>query len=83
MKNFRKKPIVIQAVQITDATFDDNHPNPTHIPGLIYDPRQRCVFIYTLEGRMRGDLGDWIIHGVKGELYPCKPDVFAATYEEA
>lgn len=38
--------------------------------------------IETLEGVMRCDVGDWLICGVKGELYPCKPDVFAATYEE-
>src|SRR5690606_17629678 len=40
-------------------------------------------FIGTLEGRMRVDIGDWIIKGVKGELYPCKPDIFDATYEDA
>lgn len=39
--------------------------------------------IRTLEGVMKADLGDWIICGVKGEFYPCKPDVFAATYEAA
>jgi len=38
--------------------------------------------IVTLEGEMRADLGDWIIKGVKGEFYPCKPDIFEATYEE-
>ena len=83
MAKYRKKPVVIEAVQITDATFDDPHPNPGHIAGVIYDPVKRCVFIDTLEGQHRGDLGDWIITGVKGELYPCKPDIFAATYEPA
>lgn len=83
MKKFRKKPVVIEAVQITDATFDAPHPNDEHIPGVLYDPVARCVFIDTTEGRMRGDLGDWIIKGVKGELYPCKPDIFAATYVPA
>lgn len=38
--------------------------------------------IETLEGTMKADKGDWIIKGVKGELYPCKPDVFAMTYEK-
>lgn len=42
-----------------------------------------ALLIGTLEGAMRADPGDWIICGVKGELYPCKPDVFAATYEPA
>jgi hypothetical protein len=78
---FRKKPVEIEAVQITDSTFDAPHPNEEHIPGVVYDPRSRCAFIKTLEGTMRADMGDWIIRGVKGELYPCKPDIFAATYE--
>jgi len=78
---FRKKPVVVDAVQITDATFDAPHPNPEHLPSVIYDPVRRCAFIPTLEGVMRGDIGDWIIRGVRGEYYPCKPDIFAATYE--
>jgi hypothetical protein len=40
-----------------------------------------CLYIETLEGRMRADLGDYVIRGVKGEFYPCKPDIFEATYE--
>lgn len=40
-----------------------------------------AVVIETLEGTMRADPGDWIITGVKGEVYPCKPDIFEATYE--
>lgn len=44
-----------------------------------YDPEH--LTISTLEGRMRADLGDWIIRGVAGEFYPCKPDIFEATYE--
>ncbi len=82
MPRFRKKPVEIEAVQITDATFDAPHPNPEHIQGVIYDPQARCVRIRTLEGEMCGFVGDWIIRGVKGELYPCKPDIFAATYDE-
>ena len=42
-----------------------------------------CLEIGTLEGVMRAQPGDWIIRGVKGEIYPCKPDIFAATYEIA
>ncbi len=41
----------------------------------------RIAVIETLEGTMRAEIGDWIIRGVKGELYPCKPDIFTATYE--
>lgn len=80
---FRKKPVVIDAVQVTNDTFDAPHPNPEYIAGLVYDPLNRCVFIKTLEGTMCASLGDWIITGVKGEHYPCKPDIFEATYEPA
>ncbi len=48
------------------------------IPG--YDPAQ--LMISTLEGDHRAQPGDWIIRGIKGELYPCKPDIFAATYDK-
>ncbi len=81
MQQFRKKPVVIAAVQITDATFDAPHPNEEHIIGVVYDPVRRLVEIPTLAGVMTGQIGDWIIRGVKGEYYPCEPDVFAATYE--
>lgn len=80
---YRKKPIVIEAVQITDATFDDDHPNPEHIPGVIYDPVKRQAIVNTLEGVMVGCLGDWLITGINGEIYPCKDDIFKATYESA
>jgi hypothetical protein len=83
MPKFRKKPVVIEAVQITDETLDGPHPNPEHIIGVVYDPVERNVRIPTLEGVMIGGIGDWIITGVKGERYPCKPDIFEATYEPA
>ena len=81
-KKYRKKPVVIEAVQITDDTFNAPHPNPEHISGIVYDPIRREVSIPTLEGTMTGRVGDWIIRGVNGELYPCKPDIFEKTYEE-
>ena len=80
---YRKKPVVIEAVQITDQTFDAPNPNPEHIIGVLYDPAKRQAHIETLEGTMTASVGDWIIRGVKGELYPCKPDIFEATYEKA
>ena len=82
MKNFKKKPVVIQAVQITQDTFDATHPNPEHVRGVIYNPIDRTVEIKTLEGMMRAGIGDWIIKGVKGEIYPCKDDIFRMTYDE-
>ena len=47
------------------------------------DEGDMCANIETLEGAHRANMGDYIIKGVKGELYPCKPDIFARTYEEA
>jgi hypothetical protein len=80
---FRKNPVVIEAVQITDEWFDGDHPNPLHLSGrdVVTDPVKRVVLIDTLEGKMVGGLGDWIITGVKGERYPVKDDIFKMTYE--
>ena len=49
--------------------------------GIYIDPATGDLMIRTLEGDMRATPGDWIIRGVQGEFYPCKPDIFAATYE--
>jgi hypothetical protein len=81
---YRKRPIVIDAIQWTGD-------NINQIWGAfgatdLYGPTEKnptWIIIGTLEGEMRADLGDWIIRGVKGELYPCKPDIFDATYEPA
>jgi hypothetical protein len=79
MGRYRKKPVVIDAWQnvpgISDM-FPDWMKN-----GSITSSTDGSLNIVTLEGIMRADPGDWIIRGVKGELYPCKPDIFAATYE--
>ena len=87
---FRKKPVVIEAVQI-DKRMDLTSPpwwaeavqqNRVILRGMGKFTRDLpMVEIETLEGTMTGVQGDWIIRGVKGELYPCKPDIFAATYE--
>lgn len=81
MLPYMKKPVVVHAIQITENTFTAPHPNPEHIEGVLYDPVKKQVRINTLEGEMIGNVGDWIIRGVKGELYPCKPDVFELTYK--
>jgi hypothetical protein len=49
--------------------------------GITIDPADGLMVIRTLEGDMKAGLGDWIIRGVQGEFYPCKPDIFEATYE--
>lgn len=79
---FRKKPVVIEAYcynQKPENYRPDWFSDAVITNKIITYPD--CAFIHTLEGTMRVDLGDWVIRGVKGELYPCKPDIFAATYE--
>lgn len=81
-KQYRKKPVVIEAMLLDgnclevmewiqdsdgDVTFDLSQSGP--------------IYIQTLEGSMCGDQGDYILKGVNGEFYPCKPDIFAKTYE--
>ena len=81
MPNFRKKPVVIEAVQITDEWFDAPLPNSLHPIGLGWTLKKRTLEIDTLEGKMIGRVGDWIITGVEGERYPCKDSIFKKTYE--
>lgn len=83
MQWFQTKPTRIRAVQITDTTFDDPHPNPEHIPGVRYNPADRTASIVTLEGTMTAQVGDWIVCGVKGELYPVNHDIFFQLHTEA
>jgi hypothetical protein len=89
---YRKKPVVIQAVQFTEELRDsilfDKQPCPAGViaAGSHTHPGTRKVwsadfYIETLEGRMRVEVGDWIITGVKGEHYPCRDDIFRMTYE--
>ena len=86
MPKFRKKPVVIEAV-LWDGNLTTVEPlmlgADIHDGGVWQDLGETALMIPTLEGTMRADKGDWIIRGVKGELYPCKPDIFAATYEPA
>jgi hypothetical protein len=90
MAKFRKKPVVIEAFQLHNRVGTDDRPEwlkQAADEGRVVFHDQRNApghwTIPTLEGEMRGDHGDWIIKGVKGELYPCKPDIFEATYEPA
>jgi hypothetical protein len=91
---WRKKPVVIRAVQITEdfawKVIADHSalPKGVRFSGAGYHEGNRTidhfvVAVETLEGTMRGGIGDWIITGVKGEMYFCKPDIFEATYEPA
>jgi hypothetical protein len=84
---FRKKPVVIEAFQfVTNNEAGDLNMNQivkwiTENGGQARHNRTD-IFIKTLEGEMLASCGDWMIRGVAGEFYPCKPDIFAATYEK-
>ncbi|AUM18226.1 hypothetical protein [Rhodococcus ruber] len=95
VKTFRKKPVEIEAMQWNGTaerfaelqqwggvdTFVIERVAESTGGG---DPRWfDRLLVPTLEGQMRADVCDWIIRGVKGEFYPCKPDIFEATYDEA
>jgi len=76
---YRKRPVVIDAVEFNGLNHDEIacfcEPQPVKVGGNF------TLLIPTSEGEMTASKGDWIIKGVKGEFYPCKPDIFAATYE--
>lgn len=81
---YRKMPVVIEARQVTDdlrnhaeiAAWVESNGGVALLPFL--EPH---IVVRTLEGDMRAEIGDYVIRGVKGEMYPCKPDIFEATYE--
>lgn len=73
---FRKKPVVVEAVRFT-VNFDEIEA----FVGGDAEWRGGELVVATLEGPLRASPGDWIIKGIKGEFYPCKPDIFAQTYE--
>jgi len=77
MAKYRKKPVIIDAVRWTGHNFGAL----TDLMHNVYGINGQKVTIQTLEGVMTADIGDWIIKGIKGEYYPCKPDIFEATYE--
>ena len=84
---FRKKPVEIEAIQFTGDNQKDVlsfiYPDMSE-DGLIGAQVMKLpVVIETLEGTLTASPGDWIIKGVKGEFYPCKPDIFEATYDPA
>ena len=82
MAKFRKKPVVIDAVLFDDKMKDRAFNFVTCTKVADHDKAGSPVMrIQTLEGVMTASIGDWIIKGVKGEFYPCRPDIFAETYE--
>jgi len=86
MAKFRKKPVVIEAIQLpieedADLTAFHKWSDQVGFYNNYYSERHGDMLITTLEGDMAAHPGDWIIKGVAGEFYPCKPDIFELTYE--
>ncbi|MCZ6654830.1 MAG: hypothetical protein O7D91_17615 [Planctomycetota bacterium] len=91
---FRKKPVVIEAWQFTEENRNNGSswPEwlreaaelPIYTPGRVFyeSGPVNMLVVNTLEGIMFARAGDWIIQGVNGELYPCKPDIFEETYDK-
>ena len=76
---WRKKPVVVEAIQFTGENWSEVE---NFVPVGKYND-DGTFSIVTLEGEMKVEKGDYIIRGVKGEFYPCKPDIFRETYEPA
>ncbi len=90
MGKYRKKPVVIEAMQFLGVKVNNVDYAVEFDDWIAKNQGERncryvgdTISIPTLEGVMTADVGDWIIKGVQGELYPCKPDIFEATYEAA
>lgn len=83
MSRYRKKPVVIDAFRWAGSRGAAVEPLWLYQAIENRDVRfsDDLLHIRTLEGEMTAQPGDWIIRGIKGEIYPCKPDIFAATYE--
>ncbi len=82
---FRKKPVVIEAIQFLDQSSINKMCNiwcRSFMDVTDFGNEKTNFFILTLEGEMMASVGDWIIKGVNGEFYPCKPDIFEKTYEK-
>lgn len=84
MAKWRKKPVVINAYQITQEWFKPDFELPMEIlkdRKVTVNITDKCIYIETLEGTMRGDIGNYLIQGVKGEVYACREDIFLETYQ--
>lgn len=80
IKQYTKKPVTISAFQFDGSV--DNLPEPFKSTDSYFN-EDGSLFIKTLEGNLKASVGDYIIQGIKGEYYPCKPDIFQGSYDEA
>ncbi|MCL2055881.1 MAG: hypothetical protein FWH02_01510 [Oscillospiraceae bacterium] len=90
MPKYRKLPVEIEAFKYDGDLrngkgeyYVPDWARKAHEDGIIFFKDTGDMFIKTLEGEHLASVGDYIIRGIKGELYPCKPDIFEATYEAA
>lgn len=84
MARYRKKPVEIDAIQVDGGSTERITRWAVEVggnPNCLSHGFDGSVVVETLEGKMKADIGDWLICGVQHEIYPCKPDIFAATYE--
>lgn len=84
VKKYRKKPVEVEAIRFvnnTESLLELSEFVKQDIRIDYSHPTNPCLYIETLEGIMKASVGDYIIRGVHGEYYPCKPDIFAKTYE--
>lgn len=79
---YRKKPVVIEAIKYEKEHIDRTLDFCNNNENIQYNPRDNEYYIHTLEGNMKVSEGDYIIKGINGEFYPCKPDIFEKTYEK-
>lgn len=84
IKKYRKKPVVIEAIQFDGWNWAECYQFMSDETLLFpqWEKKEEKIVIKTLEGVMTASIGDYIIKGVNGEFYPCKPDIFEKTYEE-
>ena len=77
---YRKRPVEVEAVQWTGDNYEEVE---AFLGDSLYPPivRTSALRVKTLEGSLLASKGDWLIRGIKGEFYPCKPDIFEQTYE--
>ena len=81
MPKYRKKPVVVGAFQLTEELLEEKGWSEEYVGSRKIKYRLDHAIIQTLEGEMIANIGDYIITGIKGEIYPCKPDIFEQTYE--
>jgi hypothetical protein len=86
---YRKKPVVVEAIQWTGNNYEEiqnfSDGKVNYYEWFQHNEsgvNKNMLSIFTLEGKMEASIGDFIIKGVQGEFYPCKPDIFEKTYEE-